>query len=263
MTTRMASSIKDQGFTLIELVVAMAIFAVLTLSGWQVFNNLIKVRERATVKAEQVSAIQEAYEQLSRDFVQATPRPATIGASTEPAFLLQNNIFHLTRTGLIDPLQQGVSPMQRVYYTVEQEQLVRYAVAQVDQDGNAVPSKTVLLNHVTNWSVNALSNTNNSPVWPIDTTNTTNSATANQTAPGDVNLPTAVQITLTANGQPLRWLFALVSNIPTTAQTGSGASSGANSVVGGASTAAVGSTTTNTPNSTTSNTPNNVASNGG
>lgn len=242
MTTRMVNSKNDQGFTLIELVVAMAIFAVLTLSGWQVFNNLIKVRERTTVKAEQIAAIQEAYEQLSRDFVQTVPRPISIGTSTEPAFLLQNNVFHLTRTGVLDPLQQGVSPMQRVYYTVEQEQLVRYAVAQVDQDGNAIPSKTVLLDHVTNWSVSALSNTNNSPVWPIDTTSTVNSATANQTAPGDITLPTAVQITLTVNGLPLRWLFALVQNIPTTVQVGS-SGTGTNSVAGGASTAAVGGTT--------------------
>ncbi len=262
------NSIKHQGFTLIELVVAMAIFAVLTLSGWQVFNNLIKVRERTTIKAEQIALVQEAYEQLSRDFVQAVPRPASIGTSTEPAFLLQNNIFHLTRTGVIDPLQQGVSPMQRVYYTVEHEQLVRYAIAQVDQDGNAVPNKTVLLNNVSNWSVNALSNTSSSPVWPIDTSN---SAAANQTTPaGDVTLPTAVQITLTANGQPLRWLFALVTNIPAT-QAGSSTGTGTNSVVGGASTAATGGTTSNTSTNAAGNTTNtatsglssNVAGNGG
>ncbi|MDE2419950.1 MAG: type II secretion system minor pseudopilin GspJ [Gammaproteobacteria bacterium] len=255
------NSIKNKGFTLIELVVAMAIFAVLTLSGWQVFNNLIKVRERTTIKAEQLALVQEAYEQLSRDFVQAVPRPVSIGTSIEPAFLLQNNVFHLTRTGVIDPLQQGVSPMQRVYYTVEHEQLVRYAIAQVDQDGNAVPNKTVLLNNVSNWSVNALSNTSSSPVWPIDTSN---SASANQTTPaGDITLPTAVQITLTANGQPLRWLFALVTNMPAPAQTGSSTGSGTNSVVGGASAAATGATTSNTSSSTTSGTTSNTTGNGG
>jgi general secretion pathway protein J len=248
-TLTTSSSKNNKGFTLIELVVAMAIFAVLTLSGWQVFNNLIKVRERTTIKAEQLAAIQEAYEQLSRDFVQAVPRPISIGASTEAAFLLQNNVFHLTRTGVIDPLQQGVSPMQRVYYTVEQEQLIRYAIAQVDQDGNAVPSKTVLLNHVTDWTVSALSSTSSSIVWPTDN----NAPTSTTSASGNINLPAAVQITLTATGQPLRWLFPLVPNLPTPVdQATAGTGTNANTVVGGAAAAAVGNTTSTTTNIATS-----------
>jgi len=202
---------QSKGFTLIELVVAMAIFAVLTLSGWQVFNNLIKVRERTTIKAEQIAAIQETYEQLSRDFAQTIPRPAAIGNTVEPAFLLQNNEFHLTKTGVIDPLQQGVSPLERVYYSVEQEQLIRHAVAQVDQDGNLVPTTTVLLNHVTDWTVSALDTSTNT-TWPIN--NSTPATTTGQTAAGDTTLPKAVQITLTVNGRPLRWLFALVNNLP-------------------------------------------------
>jgi general secretion pathway protein J len=247
ITLTTSSSKNNKGFTLIELVVAMAIFAVLTLSGWQVFNNLIKVRERTTIKADALAEIQEAYEQLSRDFVQAVPRPISIGTTTEAAFLLQNNVFHLTRTGVIDPLQQGVSPMQRVYYTVEQEQLIRYAVAQIDQDGNAVPSKTVLLNHVTSWNVSALSSTSSSLVWPADTDTPPPSG---QAAPGDMSLPTAVQITLTTKGQLLRWLFPLVPNLPKPAdQAAAGAAT--NTVVGGAGAAAVGSTTSTTTNSVT------------
>jgi general secretion pathway protein J len=227
-------SMNNKGFTLIELVVAMAIFAVLTLSGWQVFNNLIKVRERTTIKAEQISAIQEAYEQLSRDFAQAIPRPAAIGNSVEPAFLLQNNVFHLTKTGVIDPLQQGVSPLERVYYSVEQEQLIRHAVAQVDQDGNLVPTTTVLLNHVTDWTVSALDTSTNT-TWPIN--NSTPAPSTGQTAAGDVTMPKALQITLTVSGHPLRWLFALVNNLPQPTANGSTNPNGT-PVTGGAGAAA-------------------------
>jgi general secretion pathway protein J len=203
---------KQKGFTLIEVVVSLAIFAVLTLSGWQVFNNLIKVRERAAIKTEQLTTIQEAYEQVLRDLVQAIPRPATIGASTEAAFLLQDNTFHLTRTGVIDPLQMGVSPMQRVYYKVERGELVRYDLALVDQSGNAVPNKTVLLNNVTNWSVNALSTAGGSAVWPADAPVATNIS-------GDVSLPAAVEMTFSINDQPLRWVLPLATNLPTKSST--------------------------------------------
>lgn len=232
-------SMKNKGFTLIELVVAMAIFAVLTLSGWQVFNNLIKVRERTTIKAEQISAIQEAYEQLSRDFAQTIPRPAAIGNSVEPAFLLQNNVFHLTKTGVIDPLQQGVSPLERVYYSVEQEQLIRHSFAQVDQDGNLVPTNTVLLNHVKDWAVSALDTSTNT-TWPIN--NSTPATATGQTAAGDTRLPKAVQMTLTVNGQSLRWLFALVNNLPQPNAPDSSNNPNGTAVVGGASTAATSTT---------------------
>ncbi len=199
--------VKNKGFTLIEVVVSLAIFAVLTLSGWQVFNNLIKVRERTTIKTEQITSIQEAYEQLSRDFVQAVPRPIMIGSSTEAAFLLRDNTFHLTRTGVIDPLQLGVSPMQRVYYKVEQENLTRYDLALVDQNGNAVPNRTVMLNNVTDWSVNALSDKGDSQVWPVDESAATNTS-------GDISLPSAVEITFTINEQPVRWVLPLATNLP-------------------------------------------------
>lgn len=236
--------IKNKGFTLIELVVAMAIFAVLTLSGWQVFNNLIKVRERTTIKAEQIAAIQETYEQLSRDFAQAIPRPAAIGNTVEPAFLLQNNVFHLTKVGVIDPLQQGISPLERVYYSVEQEQLIRHAVAQVDQNGNLVPTKTVLLNHVTDWTVSALDSGTNT-VWPVN--NSTSATATGQTAVGSTTLPTAVQLTLKVNGQSLRWLFALVSNLPQPNTLNGSNNPNGIPVVGGAINAATGKVNNPTP----------------
>ena len=241
-------NIKNKGFTLIELVVAMAIFAVLTLSGWQVFNNLIKVRERTTIKAEQIAAIQEAYEQFSRDFAQTIPRPAAIGNTVEPAFLLQNNVVHFTKTGVIDPLQQGVSPLERVYYSVEQEQLIRHAAGQIDQSGNIVPTKTVLLDHVTDWTVSAL-DTSTNIAWPVN--NNTPETQTGQTAAGDVTLPKAVQITLTVNGRPLRWLFALIANLPQPTTPDGSKSPTGTPVVGGASNAAIG----NTNNQISSQTP--------
>ncbi|GAC1374740.1 MAG: type II secretion system minor pseudopilin GspJ [Aquirhabdus sp.] len=244
MNTFKMTHTNNKGFTLIELVVAMAIFAVLTLSGWRVFDNLIKVRERTSIRAEQIAAIQETYEQLSRDFAQTIPRPAAIGNTVEPAFLLQNNVFHLTKTGVIDPLQQGVSPLERVYYSVEQEQLIRHAVAQVDQNGNLVPTTTVLLNHVKDWTVGALDSSSNT-AWPVN--NSTPATSTGQTAAGDVTMPKAVQVSLTVNGQPLRWLFALVNNLPQPNTATGSTNPNGTPVTGGASAAATNANTNQTP----------------
>ena len=37
----------NHGFTLLELMVAMAIFAMLAVAGWQVFDSVNRARERA------------------------------------------------------------------------------------------------------------------------------------------------------------------------------------------------------------------------
>ncbi|HFF5459995.1 TPA: type II secretion system protein J, partial [Acinetobacter baumannii] len=37
---------RASGFTLVELLVAIAIFAVLSLLGWKIFDYLLKVRDR-------------------------------------------------------------------------------------------------------------------------------------------------------------------------------------------------------------------------
>jgi len=236
------SSKSQHGFTLIELMVAVAIFAVLTLLGWQVFNNLIQVRERTSVKAEQLGAVQETYEQLSRDFSQALARPVMIGSTAEAAFYLSNNEFHLTRTGVIDPLQLGVAPMERVQYLLQQGKLIRQSFAQVDQSGNLVPNKTVLLSNVGDWQVTTLDKST-STTWPVDNTPTT-TPTTGQIPTGNSTLPMAVQISLTVNDQPLRWLFPMITNLPQPLTVGgtSGTNTGSSSAVVSAA-----STVTSTP----------------
>jgi|GEM_PF-3431404 len=229
-----------QGFTLIELIVAMAIFAILALSGWYVFDNLIKIRERTALKATQLTEIQLAYEQLSRDLIQAIPRPVEVDGGVEDALVINNNELHLTKTGVIDPLHLGVSPLERVVYTVEQGRLIRRAYAPVDQTGHLAPIETILLKDVSDWNVNALANTT-SPVWPM--ASATSSPTATTSPQGNVLLPLAVQITLSTHDQPLRWVFPLVANLPQTAAAASAASTPASTVQSTGGAAATSSTT--------------------
>lgn len=74
---------KRSGFTLVELLVAIAIFAVLSALGWKVFDYLIKIKERNTQHEQRLGQLQEAYQQVLRDTVQIKQRLRLIIRMTE------------------------------------------------------------------------------------------------------------------------------------------------------------------------------------
>ncbi|WP_324033801.1 PulJ/GspJ family protein [Psychrobacter sp. TAE2020] len=61
---------QQRGFTLLELMVAMVIFAALAISGWQVFDSVNRARERAQLQADNLAVLQYAYLQLQQDMGQ-------------------------------------------------------------------------------------------------------------------------------------------------------------------------------------------------
>lgn len=78
----------NHGFTLLELMVAMAIFAMLAVAGWQVFDGVNRARERAQFHADHLAVLQYAYLQLQQDMNQMIPYQAV---DTQGANSLTNN----------------------------------------------------------------------------------------------------------------------------------------------------------------------------
>jgi general secretion pathway protein J len=78
----------NHGFTLLELMVAMAIFAMLAVAGWKVFDGVNRARERAQFHADNLAVLQYAYLQLQQDMNQMIPYQAV---DTQGANSLINN----------------------------------------------------------------------------------------------------------------------------------------------------------------------------
>lgn len=110
------------GFTLVELLVAIAIFAILSLLGWKVFDYLLKVRDRNTQHEVQLFELQDAYQQVLRDTLQIIPLSANQGGQLRPALEIDNQVLRFSKAGVTDPLKQGLSPFERIEYRYDPDQ---------------------------------------------------------------------------------------------------------------------------------------------
>lgn len=197
------------GFTLLELMVAMAIFALLAAAGWKLFQVLMQTRERADVQAAQLLAAQEAYLQLLRDSRELVARPVSGPDPSQPqgALLLAPDQLALTREAPPDPRFPQQLRLQRIVYRLDQDRLVRERYARADQVSAGVPSRLVLLRGVSNWQVQVL---NPDPLsqWPAPAA-ASGSAQAPTALEQAGNVPLGLEVRFEQHGQPRLWRFVL------------------------------------------------------
>ncbi len=115
-----------QDLLLVELLVAIAIFAVLSLLGWKIFDYLLKVRDRNAEHEVHLFELQDAYQQILRDTLQIIPLSANQGGQLHPALEIDNQILRFSKAGVTDPLKQGLSPFERIEYRYDADQKKLY-----------------------------------------------------------------------------------------------------------------------------------------
>lgn len=196
---------KRSGFTLVELLVAIAIFAVLSALGWKVFDYLIKIKERNTQHEQRLGQLQEAYQQVLRDTVQIVPVTANVAGQVQPAVMLQNGQLTFSKTGVTDPLMQGIPPEERVeyIYKADEKKLYRYKYKNLNQTGNDQPETSVLLDSVDQFQIMLL-NPNEMAQWP-EVALSENDVTQTKI------LPRGLKINLTVNEVNYEWVFSLLN----------------------------------------------------
>ena len=196
---------KRSGFTLVELLVAIAIFAVLSALGWKVFDYLIKIKERNTQHEQRLGQLQEAYQQVLRDTVQIVPVTANVAGQVQPAVMLQNGQLTFSKTGVTDPLMQGIPPEERVeyIYKADEKKLYRYKYKNLNQTGNDQPETSVLLDSVDQFQIMLL-NPNEMAQWP-EVVLSENDVTQAKI------LPHGLKINLTVNEVSYVWVFSLLN----------------------------------------------------
>ncbi len=139
-----------QGFTLLEMLVAMAIFAALGLMTSQLVTRIVDIDQQAVERGNRILEIQQAMQILDRDLTQISPRPVRneVGELLPAAQIGGEFLAEFTRLGWRNPLERPRSNLQRLAYFVEDETLYRYYWNVLDRADDSEPVIQTLLENV-------------------------------------------------------------------------------------------------------------------
>jgi len=217
-----------RGFTLIEVLVAMAITAIVAVLAYGGLDSAVKLSQSAEVEADRLQRLNRVFDILARDFRQVIARPvrSAQGDAIEPALFLSNleqPMLRFTRSGWINPDPQRFqrSELQRVNYMFEDGKIKRISWQMLDRYDDSKAQEIILFKGVRSFEVKVLADVvktdfNGLPVndgkgdwintWPIeDILNPLNK---------DVSLPIAIEIVIESEklGR-IRRVFELSSGV--------------------------------------------------
>ena len=143
----------DCGFTLIEVLVALAIFAIMSALAYQALGQTLSNTELLHERVDRVQAIQRSMNMLGRDFMQSSPRPVRdlLGDGFLPSMrssLTSEFALEVTRGGWSNPAGLPRSNLQRAAYRLEDGELLRYHWNVLDPSPANEPIVTELLTDV-------------------------------------------------------------------------------------------------------------------
>ena len=202
----------QRGFTLLELLIAIAIFALLALATYRMFDSVMQTDQATRVQEQRMRELVRAMGALERDLTQAVERPVRdeLG-DNRGAFLSEgenDQIVELTRGGWRNPLGQARSRLQRVRWSLSGETLERRYWLVLDRAQDSKPRVQQVLDGVTALSWRFLDKEHNwQGHWPTDEGSEEERLES---------LPLAVEMTL----EPLRQAGARLASARSAAQAG-------------------------------------------
>lgn len=207
--------ITERGFTLLELMVAMAIFAALAVSGWQVFDSVNRARDRAQLHSERLAELQFAYLQLQQDLSQIVPYQIPVELNSEnnqeqpldskPFTKLDANSFSFVRFADPDPRFQSSPALERIDYVFDNERLIRKQYFLTDDKSSAPSLDSVILTQVNEGRWQAF-------LPKLSATFPSDEPVADTQESSPLLLPKGVQLAFSHNNSPITWQWAIVAD---------------------------------------------------
>jgi general secretion pathway protein J len=144
-----------RGFTLVEMLVAMAIFGILSVVGYRALDGVLVARERVSAEYDYWRNVARAMALVERDLQRVEARPVREASGTEAAPLVGVEralradlpVLAFTRAG--EPEAQGYAAApRRLGYRVRDGALERLTWPALDQAPRSAPNASVVMEGV-------------------------------------------------------------------------------------------------------------------
>lgn len=163
------------GFTLIEVLVALAITAVIGVVAYGGLDTALAAMERNEAQGKKLNEVNILLAIMSRDFRQVVPRPVRdeYGDGWEHAFNAPENALsglQFSRGGWANPRPEQFvrSNMQRVVYVFEEEKIIRESWYVMDRASDSEAVRVAIVSGVSSFKVEYLdSNLEGSGATPL------------------------------------------------------------------------------------------------
>jgi general secretion pathway protein J len=156
----MRPGLRGRGFTLVELLVALFITAIMFAIGYGALDQALRSRGEINEQAARLVAVQRTMRVLEQDFELLQPRPVrnAVGDGYQAALVSATAsgglaVVTLTRGGWSNPAGVTRSELQRVSYVLRDHRLVREHWAVLDPVAGAEPLQRDLLDRVASVSL--------------------------------------------------------------------------------------------------------------
>lgn len=143
---------KQRGFTLLELLIASIIFAIMAIMAYGGLANVLDNSKSSELALKRLQQIQQTVSIISRDFSQILPRAIRDEyGNVQPALSAGSNIDNLvefTRGGRVNPANLLRSTLLRVAYRFDDESLIRLQWPQLDSAPGVEAKMTTLIDDI-------------------------------------------------------------------------------------------------------------------
>lgn len=153
---------RHQGFTLLEVLIAIAIFSVVSLASFTIFDTVLRGDESSKLRSDRQNELQRAFFLIERDVMQIAKRSLRINGeaptnvfiqTADDSFLADNQAMAFVRNGWTNPgLLLPRSDMQSVAYRLEDNTLERLHYNFVDAVVGQEPKIRPLISNVSELS---------------------------------------------------------------------------------------------------------------